>query len=90
MESAKDRAILFAGDVNYDPFRKARLPDAGTVPFHLCEDYVIPNPKGDWSFLAYSGKGFKIDHVMHTSQVCKRRGNSGTGVGVKPVRFGLV
>jgi hypothetical protein len=90
MESAKDRAILFAGDVNYDPFRKAKLPDAGTVPFHLCEDYVIPNPKGDWSFLAYSGKGFKIDHVMHTSQVCKRRGNSGTGVGVKPVRFWLV
>ena len=40
-----------------------------TGPFHLCEDYVIPNPKGDWSYLAYSGNGFKIDHVMHTLAV---------------------
>lgn len=69
MESAKDRKILFAGDVNYDPFKKAKQPDAETIPFHLCDGYVIPNPRGDWSYLAYSGNGFKIDHVMHTPTV---------------------
>ncbi|MEC5128376.1 endonuclease/exonuclease/phosphatase family protein [Verrucomicrobiales bacterium BCK34] len=69
MNSAKERKILFAGDVNYDPFKKAKQPEAETVPFHLCEAYQIPHPKGDWSFLAHSGNGFKIDHVMHTSNV---------------------
>lgn len=69
MESVNDRPILFAGDVNYDPFRKAKQPDAETVPFHLCEGYEIPKPSGDWSYLAHSGKGFDIDHVMHTAGV---------------------
>ncbi|MEX2577414.1 MAG: endonuclease/exonuclease/phosphatase family protein [Verrucomicrobiales bacterium] len=69
MESARDRPILFAGDVNYDPFEKAKRPEADTVPFHLCDGYVIPNPKGEWSYLAHSGNGFKIDHVIHTPPV---------------------
>ena len=69
MESVRDRKILFAGDVNYDPFVKAKQPDAGTVPFHLCDGYEIPNPKGDWSYLHHNGNGFKIDHVMHTPEV---------------------
>ena len=69
MESVKDRKILFAGDVNYDPFKKAKQPEARTVPFHLCDGYQIPNPQGNWSFLAHSGKGFKINHVMHTPHV---------------------
>tara|TARA_R110002096_G_scaffold233047_8_gene423026 strand:- start:1397 stop:2113 length:717 start_codon:yes stop_codon:yes gene_type:complete len=67
MESAKDRPIVFAGDVNYNPFVKAKQPDAKMVPFHLCPDYIIPNPSGEWSYLAHSGKGFNIDHVMHTA-----------------------
>lgn len=33
MESANDRAILFAGDVNYDPFKKAGHIQAESVPF---------------------------------------------------------
>lgn len=69
MESAQDRPILFAGDVNYDPFMKAKMPGAKTVPFHLCEGYSIPNPKGEWSYLGYTGKGTRIDHVLHSSQV---------------------
>lgn len=69
MESASDRAILFAGDVNYDPFKKAGQPEAESVPFHLCDGYTIPNPKGKWSYLAHSGNGFKIDHVVHTPTV---------------------
>jgi len=69
MESAKDRPILFAGDVNYDPFEKAKQPQAETVPFHLCETYQIPNPKGKWSYLHHNGNGFKIDHVIHTPSV---------------------
>ena len=40
-----------------------------TVPFHLCEGYEIPKPKGEWSFLYHNGNGFKIDHVMHTPVV---------------------
>lgn len=68
MESVRERPILFAGDVNYDPFQKAKQPEADMVPFHLCDGYTIPNPKGDWSYLAHSGKGFKIDHVIHTPQ----------------------
>jgi hypothetical protein len=66
MEAVKDRPILFAGDVNYDPFVKAKQVGAEMVPFHLCEGYQIPNPGGEWSYLAHSGKGFRIDHVIHT------------------------
>ncbi|MAS93123.1 MAG: hypothetical protein CMO55_07995 [Verrucomicrobiales bacterium] len=69
MESIQDRPVLFAGDVNYDPFKKAKQQNAKTVPFHLCEGYEIPNPKGDWSFLYHNGNGFRIDHVIHTPSV---------------------
>ena len=69
MSAAGDRPILFAGDVNYDPFVKAKQVEAATIPFHLCDAYQIPNPAGEWSYLAHSGKGFRIDHVMHTTSV---------------------
>ncbi|MDF1738635.1 MAG: hypothetical protein P1U86_05710 [Verrucomicrobiales bacterium] len=69
MDSAKDRKILFAGDVNYGPFKKAKQPYTEKVPSHLCDGYEIPNPKGEWSFLYHNGNGFKIDHVMHTPNV---------------------
>lgn len=69
MHSARNRPILFAGDVNYDPFKQVGQPEAGTIPFHLCEGYAIPNPSGEWSFLAHSGNGSRIDHVMHTPEV---------------------
>ena len=69
MESAKDRAILFAGDINFDPFVKAKQEKATQVPFPFASGYQVPNPSGDWSYLAYSGKGYKIDHVLHSPAV---------------------
>jgi len=69
MRAAQDRSILFAGDVNYDPLVKAKQVEADSIPFHLCDGYEIPNPGGEWSYLAHSGKGFRIDHVMHTPLV---------------------
>jgi len=69
MESAKDQAILFTGDINFDPFVKAKQVAASQVPFPLASGYQVPNPQGDWSYLAHSGKGYKIDHVIHTPGV---------------------
>jgi hypothetical protein len=69
MESARDRAILFAGDINFDPFMKAKQDAAAQVPFPFARGYQVPNPKGAWSYLAHSGKGYKIDHVIHTPGV---------------------
>lgn len=69
MESASDRAILFAGDINFDPFVKAKQEGTSAVPFPFASGYDVPNPQGDWSYLAHSGKGFKIDHVLHTPSV---------------------
>ena len=37
--------------------------------FPIVSGYQVPNPKGDWSYLAHSGKGYKIDHVLHTPSV---------------------
>jgi len=69
MESASDRAILFAGDINFDPFVKGKQEGATQVSFPFASGYQVPNPKGDWSYLAHSGKGYKIDHVIHTPGV---------------------
>jgi len=72
MESAKDRAILFAGDINFDPFVKAKGEGAAQVPFPFAKGYQVPNPRGEWSYLAHSGKGYKIDHVIHSPSVVVR------------------
>lgn len=69
MESTSDRAILFAGDINFDPFVKSKQEGASQVPFPFASGYQVPNPRGDWSYLAHSGKGYKIDHVIHTPSV---------------------
>lgn len=69
MESARDRAIFFAGDINFDPFVKGKQENAPQVPFPFASGYQVPNPSGDWSYLAYSGKGYKIDHVIHSPAV---------------------
>lgn len=66
MESARDRAILFAGDINFDPFVKSKQEGATQVHFPFAAGYQVPNPMGAWSYLAHSGKGYKIDHVIHT------------------------
>lgn len=69
MESARARSILFAGDINFDPFVKAKKKGASQVHFPFASGYQVPNPAGDWSYLAHSGKGYKIDHVLHTPSV---------------------
>jgi len=69
MESASDRPILFAGDINFDPFVMSKQEGAAEVNFPFAPAYRVPNPRGDWSYLAYSGKGYKIDHVVHTTGV---------------------
>jgi len=69
MESARDRSILFAGDINFDPFVKGKQEGATRVSFPFASGYQIPNPQGEWSYLAHSGKGYKIDHVIHTPGV---------------------
>jgi hypothetical protein len=69
MESARDLAMLIAGDINFDPFVKAKQEGATRVSFPFASGYQVPNPKGDWSYLAHSGKGYKIDHVIHTPGV---------------------
>ena len=60
-----------AGDVNYDPFKKAKQEEADSLPFHLCDGYQIPNPhpREAWSFLGHRGSGSRIDHVIHTPSV---------------------
>ena len=48
---------------------KAKQEGATRVRFPFASSYQVPNPKGDWSYLAHSGKGYKIDHVIHTPGV---------------------
>jgi hypothetical protein len=69
MESAKDRAILFAGDINFDPFVKSKEEGLASTAFPFAKGYVVPNPSGAWSYRGHSGKGYKIDHVIHTRGV---------------------
>lgn len=69
MESARDRSILFAGDINFDPFVKGKQEGATRVSFPFASGYQVPNPRGDLSYLAHSGKGYKIDHLIHTPGV---------------------
>ncbi len=69
MESAKDRAILFAGDINFDPFVKSKQEGCSCTSFPLAKGYVVPNPEGAWSYRGHSGKGYNIDHVIHTPRV---------------------
>ena len=68
-ESLEWSMPVFAGDINCGPFVKAKQQGASQVPFPFDSGYTVPNPTGDWSYLAQSGKGYKIDHVIHSSGV---------------------
>lgn len=48
---------------------KSKQEGASQVPFPFASRYQVPNPRGDWNYLAHSGKGYKIDHVIHTPSV---------------------
>ena len=69
MDSVRNPSILFAGDINFDPFVKAKQEGAIRCSFPFASGYQVPNPTGDWSYLSHSGKGYKIDHVVHTPGV---------------------
>lgn len=69
MDSVKKRPILFAGDINRDPFNEAEQPGVAAIPFAPCGEYTVPNPAGDWSFMANTDKGYRIDHVLHSASV---------------------
>lgn len=67
MNSVGSRPICFIGDVNTDPFRdspralkEVSLPDA--------EQFIAPNPQGDWSYKSINGKHTsRIDHAFISS-----------------------
>ena len=69
MAGAADRSILFAGDVNKDPFKRAGTPWAPSISLAACPAYTVPNPAGEWSFRDPGGRWVptRIDHVLHTS-----------------------
>jgi endonuclease/exonuclease/phosphatase family metal-dependent hydrolase len=71
MQSVAERPILFAGDINADPFKRADMPDARSMQYPLCEAFTVPNPAGDWSFRDKGARWIptRIDHVLHTRHV---------------------
>jgi len=71
MLGVSDRPIVFAGDINQNPFKRARMPDVPSLSFPLCPAYCVPNPVGEWSYKSPDGRGLptRIDHVLHTSRV---------------------
>jgi Endonuclease/Exonuclease/phosphatase family len=70
MEMASTRAIVFAGDLNANPFAEAGTPEVPGVHFGLCKQYWVPNPTGDWSYVNYQGTASsRIDHILHTGTI---------------------
>jgi len=66
-----DRPILFAGDINMDPFKRAGQVGAKAIGFEHCAAFTVPNPSGEWSFRDKGGRWAptRIDHVLHSSAV---------------------
>lgn len=67
MSNAGRRRIVFAGDINYDPFQglAASVTD---IKFELSQSYYIPNPQGEWSYISLDEKArTRIDHAIVTA-----------------------
>lgn len=69
----KDRAIVFIGDLNCDPFLGS---SSGAVALKkLCsEGFIIPKPEGLWSYISYNGmRSTRIDHALISPKIryCK-------------------
>jgi hypothetical protein len=70
MAEAESRGIVFAGDLNEDPFRRAKLSLATSMQFPACPAYSLPNPSGRWSYINKNGSATsRIDHALHTRGV---------------------
>jgi hypothetical protein len=63
IRAAGRRNIVFAGDINYDPFLKT-APGAKVISFNDESDFSIPNPAGEWSFISMDGK--RTSRINHT------------------------
>lgn len=70
MQQVSDRRIVFAGDINRNPFAGAGMGDVPEVRFAECHAYTVANPAGEWSYINHAGT-FKnrIDHVLHTQAI---------------------
>jgi len=51
MGTVAGRAIVFAGDINSDPFAKPGVRDALELDWSGCHGYRVPNPSGAWSYI---------------------------------------
>lgn len=71
MKTVSARPILFAGDINQDPFKRARTPNAPSMAFPSCPELSVTNPAGEWSYRDKAGRWqpTRIDHVLHTAAV---------------------
>jgi endonuclease/exonuclease/phosphatase family metal-dependent hydrolase len=71
MLAASDRPIVFAGDINQNPLKRAGMRDVPSLSFPLCPAYSVPNPVGEWSCMSPNGRGLptRIDHVLHAERV---------------------
>lgn len=65
-----DRALVVAGDINFDPFKGASDYTAA-VEFPGAEMYRATRPEGPWSFASLHdpSKTSCIDHVVHSPAV---------------------
>jgi exonuclease III len=63
----RERAILFMGDFNCDPFHSSTL-GARTLK-NLCSiGFTIPDPEGKWSYISHNGtQSSRIDHAVISS-----------------------
>jgi hypothetical protein len=68
--AAAGRAVVFAGDINADPFKRVQDKTVRSVPFPDAPMYTVPRPIGPWSYSNHDGSHkTRIDHVLHTPGV---------------------
>lgn len=68
--AAAGRAVVVAGDINADPFKKVRNQTVRSVPFADAPMYNVHRPIGPWSYSNHDGsQRTRIDHVLHTPGV---------------------
>jgi len=70
VRAAHDRALVLAGDLNMDPFKRASEYATG-VEFPDIEMYSAARPEGPWSFASLhdASRNSRIDHVLHNSRI---------------------
>jgi endonuclease/exonuclease/phosphatase family metal-dependent hydrolase len=70
LRSLQTRALIVAGDLNEDPFKRIQDESVASVPFRDADMYSVPRPTGPWSFTNHDGtRTSRIDHVLHTARI---------------------